>query len=106
MEKVKKNVLSFSLITSEDLHFHLHTISRGSELELNNNVDKITHNHRILPKSHTSTAGAGVGDLACDLDSSIFSATSATTSLVRSSPAIRAAAINIVKTALQLVAEI
>ena len=60
------------------------------------------------PKTHTSSACTGDldADPPCDLDSSIFAATSATTSLVRSSPAIRAAAINIVKTALQLVEEI
>jgi hypothetical protein len=53
--------------------------------------------------SYTSSEHSGV--LLDDLDSSIFVATSDTTSLVRNSPAIKAEPINIVKTALQLFAE-
>lgn len=52
--------------------------------------------------NYTSTTGA---ELLRALDSSIFAATSATMSLVRSSPAIKAAAMSIVKTALQLFVE-
>jgi hypothetical protein len=57
------------------------------------------------PASSTEDTGRPVGAAAADLWDSIFAETSAMTSLDSSSPATRAATISIVKTAVQLLAE-